>query len=70
MIWLTGDICLSVGFSTSNDRQLKLWDLKKFSAPLKTEKIDSMTGMIMPSFDADTNMIYLPAKAKKLIILG
>lgn len=62
MIWLGGDTCFSVGFSNSNQRQYKLWDLKNFSAPLQKETIDNMTGVINPFWDADTNMIFLPGK--------
>jgi len=64
MIWLSGDICFSVGFSSKNERQYKLWDLKNFSAPLQTQYIDNLTGVISPFWDSDTSMIYLPGKGE------
>ena len=62
MIWLTGDTCLSVGFSSKNERQFKLWDLKNSSTPMQTHVIDTLTGVITPYFDADSNLIYLPGR--------
>ena len=64
MIWLSGNVCFSVGFSSKNERQYKLWDLKNNKTPLQTQTIDTLTGVLSPFWDADTSMIYLPGKGE------
>ena len=62
MIWLNDDTVFSVGFSSKNERQFKLWDLKNSSAPTQTHVIDTLTGVISPYFEQDSNLIYLPGR--------
>ncbi len=52
----------SVGFTRQSQRELKIWDIKDLSKPLKKVDIDQAAGVIMPFFDADTNMLYLCGK--------
>ena len=53
---------VSVGFSKTSSREMKLWDIKNLSAPIHTEKIDTASGAFVPLFDQDTNVLYLCGK--------
>jgi len=52
----------SVGFSKTSDRQYRLWDPANLSKPLSEENIDTASGILMPFFDADTNVLFLAGK--------
>lgn len=53
---------LTTGHSKSSGREVKVWDLKNLSQPLETSKIDTASGVLMPLYDVDTNVIYLCGK--------
>jgi len=57
----TGKI-LTTGFSKTSDRQYIVWDAKKLAEPLKSENLDTSSGVLMPFYDNDTNMLYLAGK--------
>jgi len=56
------DKLFTMGFSKTSERQYSLWDPRNFGAALKTENIDTASGIIMPFYDNDTNMLYLAGK--------
>jgi len=57
----TGKV-FSTGFSKSSDRQFSLWDPANLSKPLAEENVDTASGILMPFFDTDTNVLYLAGK--------
>jgi hypothetical protein len=64
MGFLTGDHLFTCGFSKSNERQLKLYDMRNFTEAVQTVVVDSQTGIMMPFFDPDTGLIYLPGRGE------
>ncbi|XP_049299985.1 coronin-7 isoform X2 [Anopheles funestus] len=68
VVWL-GDQnrILSTGFDAARLRQVIIRDLRNFSAPEKTLELDCSTGILMPLFDADTNMLFLSGKGDTTI---
>mmetsp|Transcript_8558 Transcript_8558/g.8120 ORF Transcript_8558/g.8120 Transcript_8558/m.8120 type:complete len:449 (-) Transcript_8558:306-1652(-) len=58
---------LTVGASKQNSREVKIWDLKNLSQPLSSEKVDNASGVLLPLFDADTNVLYLAGKGDGII---
>eukprot|EP00520_Triparma_pacifica_P006647 CAMPEP_0118648384 /NCGR_PEP_ID=MMETSP0785-20121206/9125_1 /TAXON_ID=91992 /ORGANISM="Bolidomonas pacifica, Strain CCMP 1866" /LENGTH=454 /DNA_ID=CAMNT_0006540569 /DNA_START=13 /DNA_END=1378 /DNA_ORIENTATION=- len=52
----------SCGFTRQSQRELKIWDPKMPDKPVKKVDIDQAAGVIMPFFDADTNVLYLAGK--------
>lgn len=54
---------ITTGFGKTSDRQVYVWDTKNLSAPLKELNVDTASGMLIPHFDPDTNMLYLSGKA-------
>jgi coronin-1B/1C/6 len=53
---------LSTGFTRSSQRQFKIWDPRNTSQELERVDIDQAAGVIMPFYDADTNVVYLAGK--------
>lgn len=39
-----------------------VWDTKSLAEPLKSENIDTASGMLMPFYDEGTSMLYLAGK--------
>lgn len=56
------DKLFSVGFTRQAHRQYKIWDPRNTSTELIKEEVDQAAGVIMPFFDADTNLLYLTGK--------
>ena len=55
---------LTTGFSRTSERQMTVWDSRQMGATggVKTEMLDSSSGLLMPFFDADTNVLFLAGK--------
>jgi hypothetical protein len=56
------DYLFSCGFNKSNERQLKLYDLRNFSDAIQTVPVDTQTGIMIPFYDPDTGLIYVPGR--------
>lgn len=53
---------ISVGFSKTSDRQYYVWDLKKTDKPIAKKNIDTSSGMLMPFFDKDSQVLFVAGK--------
>ncbi|KAL4215460.1 DUF1900-domain-containing protein [Rhizopus microsporus] len=63
VVWMGNmDRLATTGFSRMSDRQLNLWDSTNLSKPIKSEFLDTSSGVIMPFYDPDTKMLYLAGK--------
>jgi WD40 repeat protein len=62
-IWLgNSPYFLSCGHTATQDREFTVWDSRNTETVVKRERIDSSTGMIIPLFDTDTNLLILSGK--------
>ncbi len=63
VVWLgNSERVLTTGFSRTSDRQFSIWDLRNMSLALKTENLDTSSGLLIPYYDADTRMLFLSGK--------
>ena len=61
--WLGNkDKIFTFGFSKMSERQYSIWDPKDLSKPLVHTNIDTSSGILMPFFDNDTNVLFLAGK--------
>uniref|UniRef100_A0A182QAX7 Coronin n=1 Tax=Anopheles farauti TaxID=69004 RepID=A0A182QAX7_9DIPT len=68
VVWLgEQDRILSTGFDASRLRQVIIRDLRNFAVPEKTLELDCSTGILMPLYDPDTNMLFLAGKGDTTI---
>lgn len=58
------DLVVCTGHSKSNDRQIKLFDTKKFDKPIQTLNIDHQSYSSQTFYDADTNMLFLNGRGE------
>lgn len=58
---------LTTGFDAARLRQIIVRDLRNFTVPEKTLELDCSTGILMPLYDADTNMLFLAGKGDTTI---
>jgi hypothetical protein len=56
------DKLFTMGFSKTSERQFSLWDPRNLSTACRTENIDTGSGILMPFYDNDTNVLYLAGK--------
>ncbi|KAL0269016.1 UNVERIFIED_CONTAM: hypothetical protein PYX00_010761 [Menopon gallinae] len=62
-VWLNdGFRLLTTGFSGAREREICIRDLRKFDSPQKSIELDSSTGILLPLYDPDTNMLFLAGK--------
>ncbi|KAG0364867.1 Coronin-like protein crn1 [Mortierella sp. AD032] len=63
VVWLGNtDRIATTGFSKMSDRQVYVWDSSNLATPLKTNNLDTSSGVVMPFYDGDSNMLYLAGK--------
>ncbi|XP_034944036.1 coronin-7 isoform X2 [Chelonus insularis] len=69
IVWLgNGDRILTTGFDSARLRQVYIRDLRNLNDPVKTLELDCSTGILMPLFDPDTNMLFLAGKGDTTIL--
>ncbi|XP_060828733.1 coronin-7 isoform X2 [Bombus pascuorum] len=68
-VWLNNsDRILTTGFDAARLRQVYIRDLRHLNEPVKTLELDCSTGILMPLFDPDTNMLFLAGKGDTTIM--
>ncbi|XP_030567468.1 coronin-7 isoform X1 [Drosophila novamexicana] len=68
VVWLGNQTrILTTGFDAARLRQVIIRDIRNFNVPVKTLELDCSTGILMPLFDADTNMLFLAGKGDTTI---
>jgi len=61
--WLgTTNYIATTGFSKSCDRQVNIWDTRSLATSVKSTSLDTSAGVLMPFYDADTNLLFLAGK--------
>ncbi|XP_014488330.1 PREDICTED: coronin-7 isoform X2 [Dinoponera quadriceps] len=69
VVWLNNsDRVLTTGFDAARLRQVYIRDLRHLNEPVKTLELDCSTGILMPLFDPDTNMLFLAGKGDTTIM--
>ncbi|XP_011503045.1 PREDICTED: coronin-7 isoform X2 [Ceratosolen solmsi marchali] len=69
IVWLgNSDRLLTTGFDSARLRQVYIRDLRNLNDPVKTLELDCSTGILMPLFDPDTNMLFLAGKGDTTIM--
>lgn len=58
------DNLFTCGFTKSNERQIKLYDMRNFSESIQSVHVDSQIGPMIPFYDVDTGLIYVPGRVK------
>lgn len=58
---------LTTGFDSNRIRQVFVRDIRNFGTPEKVLDLDCSTGILMPLFDPDTNMLFLCGKGDTTI---
>ncbi|XP_053691044.1 coronin-7 isoform X2 [Sabethes cyaneus] len=68
VVWLGNqERILTTGFDAGRLRQVIIRDLRNFTVPEKTMELDCSTGILMPLYDPDTNMLFLAGKGDTTI---
>ncbi|RLN99293.1 hypothetical protein DYB28_004451, partial [Aphanomyces astaci] len=65
--WVRPSFFLTAGFNTLQERELMLWDVRKLDKAMARERMDTGTGLLMPIFDQDTNLLFVGGRGDKTI---
>lgn len=69
IVWLGDqDRLLTTGFDAARLRQIIIRDIRNLSQAQRTVELDCSTGILMPLFDPDTNMLFLAGKGDTTIL--
>ena len=60
----------ATGFNRQAKRELKFWDLRDLSKPLYDQKVDQASSVLMPHWDDDNGILYLPGKGEGTVQYG
>lgn len=63
----TSNYSVFTGFDSARLRQIIIRDVRNFGTPEKTLELDCSTGILMPLYDPDTNMLFLAGKGDTTI---
>ncbi|XP_041035987.1 coronin-1A-like [Carcharodon carcharias] len=66
-IFVAGDKILTTGFGKMSERQVALWDMKHMSEAMTLEELDVGSGVLIPFYDPDSNIVYLCGKGDSSI---
>ncbi|XP_062874342.1 coronin-1C-A-like isoform X1 [Trichomycterus rosablanca] len=66
-IFLSDGNVFTTGFSRMSERQLALWNPQNMEEPITVHEMDSSNGVLLPFYDADTNVVYLCGKGDSSI---
>ncbi|GAA5918149.1 hypothetical protein JCM1841_005275 [Sporobolomyces salmonicolor] len=55
----SGPQILTTGFSRTRDREYSLFDGRMLGNPIKTQRVDTNTGVMMPLVDESRNIVYM-----------
>ncbi|KAG0224458.1 Coronin-7 [Actinomortierella wolfii] len=58
------DLLLTVGYSKMRERELSLWKASDLTRPLDTKRMDSSSGLMLPLYDEDTAIVFLPSRGE------
>jgi hypothetical protein len=59
VVWVGEQRVLTSGFSADRSRELTLRDTRQLAKPQHTLSLDVSSGILVPLYDPDTNMIFL-----------
>ncbi|XP_043571464.1 coronin-1C isoform X2 [Chiloscyllium plagiosum] len=66
-VFLTNGNVFTTGFSRMSERQLALWNPESMDEPIALHEMDTSNGVLLPFYDADTNIVYLCGKGDSSI---
>jgi len=67
VVWVGDNRVLTSGFGSDRCRELMLRDIRNISVPQKALSLDVSSGILVPLYDPDTNMVFLSGKGDRYI---
>lgn len=67
VVWIGENRVLTSGFGQDRSRQLAIRDIRNISTPEHVLSLDVSSGILVPLYDPDTNMVFLSGKGDRYI---
>lgn len=65
-VWLGNDQIFTTGFSKMRDREYSLFDGRNLGKAIKSQRMDTNTGVLMPVVDVERSIVYLAGRVSTL----
>ena len=65
MVWVGEHRVLTSGFGADRCREVVLRDTRRLATPQHSLSLDVSSGILVPLFDPDTNMVFLSGKGDR-----
>jgi hypothetical protein len=62
LTWIDDSTLVTCGFSADFNRQVAVWDLRRAGSALKVINLDQGSGVLYPTYDADTTCLFITGK--------
>ncbi|KAG1667874.1 Coronin-7 [Nymphon striatum] len=70
VVWIgDGDRIVTTGFDSCRQREVILRDVRNIKSPVASVQLDMATGILMPLYDPDTNLLFLAGKGESTIMM-
>ncbi|KAF9402531.1 Coronin-7 [Mortierella sp. AD011] len=68
VVWLgEKDIMFTVGFNKMREREIAVWNVNDLSKPLELKRMDSSSGLMVPLYDEDTSIMFIPSRGESTV---
>ncbi|KAF9209964.1 Coronin-7 [Haplosporangium sp. Z 27] len=68
VVWLgEKDKLFTLGFNKMRERETAIWDANDLSKPLELKRMDSSSGLMVPLYDEDTSIMFIPSRGESTI---
>ncbi|CAI5791795.1 coronin-7-like isoform X1 [Podarcis lilfordi] len=68
LIWVDAEGCLlSIGFNQVREREVRLWDMRRFDNSLASITLDASPRALIPLFDPSTGLLVLAGKGENVL---
>ncbi|KAG0309666.1 Coronin-7 [Dissophora globulifera] len=68
VVWLgEKDLLFTLGFNKMREREIAVWNAQDLSKPLELKRMDSSSGLMLPLYDEDTSIMFIPSRGESTI---
>ena len=60
---------ITCGHNSYQEREMFLWDSRQLTVPVKRERFDASSGLLMPIYDPDTNLLVVGGRGDSFVRL-
>ncbi|KAF9425040.1 Coronin-7 [Podila epigama] len=68
VVWVGDkDLLFTVGFNKMREREYAVWNPTELTKPLELKRMDSSNSIMLPLYDEDTSIMFLPSRGETIV---